>query len=46
MTEAEEDQYLSMQFAWACLRVEMQAGRKLSPEEMIRLVDEESPREG
>jgi len=41
MTEGEKDHFLSWELAIACLRVEQEAGRKLSPQEMIERVDGE-----
>ena len=41
-TEADLDHLRSWELAIACLRVELQSGRKLSPQEMIERVDEEA----
>lgn len=43
LSEADLDHLRSWELAIACLRVELQSGRKLSPKEMIDLVDMAMP---
>lgn len=42
MTEPEQDQYASWRLAIACLRAQFEAGRKLTPAEMVERSDEKA----
>lgn len=41
MTDGERDYYGSWQLAVACKRAEIEAGRKLTPKEMLKWLDAE-----
>lgn len=41
MTEPEQDHYASWRLAIACLRAQFEAGRKLTPAEMVERVERE-----